>query len=262
MARGLRRWGGMRWSSVALACLVAAGCGSVTPLKPEGGAGGSGAELTGRGKLFDVCSEDTDCSAGLSCTCGICTKPCTASNECAAPATCPALSPIMYDCQNLSTAGCLIRCTADADCKTVGPTALCTGGLCRRPTLITIVDGGVLTCAERTAQISSEVRATLTPVIANADRSCTVDADCTRVGTGTSCYLGGCGGVDVSMSGAAAIASTLKAIEKQYCGAFWEAGCAFSGGIIHCPAEGFPTCVAGQCQDSLRIIPSDAGSSQ
>jgi hypothetical protein len=245
----------MRWPSsrASLVFLIVAGCGSSSAVNPDGAA---------RGQAFDVCAAASDCSAGLGCICGICTKPCTASNECAAPATCPALTPDKYDCQDRSKDACLITCSNDTDCKTLGSTAVCTGGLCRRPTLVTVVDGGVLTCAERTAQISSEVQATLSPVIANADRTCKVDADCTQVGIGASCYLGGCGGVDVSSVGSASIMDALKAIEIQDCRAFVAAGCAFSGGIINCPAEGFPTCVSGRCQDSLSITPSDAGSSQ
>jgi hypothetical protein len=256
LARDLRRSEGMAWSSTraSVIVLILAGCGgSASPLQSDGAA---------RGQPFDVCIGASDCSPPLECICGICAKPCTTSNVCAAPATCPALTPITYDCQSLSTDACLITCSTDTECKTLGPTALCTGGLCRRPSLVTIVDGSVLTCAERTEQISADFQATLGPVINNADRSCTVDADCTSVGIGASCYLGGCGGVDVSLVGAATISTALKALAEQDCGAFVEAGCAFAGGIINCPAEGYPTCIAGQCQDSLRITPSDAGSSQ
>jgi hypothetical protein len=236
-----------RW----LALLFFMGCGS------SPGIGDSG---TTTGQLFDVCQSVSDCSIGYQCYCGVCTKACNASRECSAGATCGA-SPLMYDCEDFSTSGCVIECSIDTDCKTLGQAAVCTGGLCRRPTLVTVVDGGVLTCAERTSQISAAVQATLGPVVASADRTCTTDGDCTEFRMGASCYLGGCGGVDVSMAGAATILAAVKAFDEQNCGAFVEAGCAFAGGITNCPAEGFPTCIAGQCQDSLLASrPIDAGS--
>ncbi len=220
----------------------------MTAIKPESDKGP---------QPFDVCRSTSECSTGYECYCGVCTKACATSNDCAAGATCPLLIPTMYNCAGteLSHLDCVIQCSADADCKALGATALCTGGLCRRPTLITATDGGgILTCGERMALISAEVQAKLTPVVDGADRSCKVDGDCVVAGIGNACYESGCAYVDVSMAGAATIKAASKAFEDEDCAAFTKAGCVLPVGIFSCPVEGFPTCIAGQCQDSLRGI--------
>ncbi len=247
--------GAMRWS---LAVLFVAGCGSGSPLKPDGGTVTAIEPPSDKSaQPFDVCLGATDCYTGYECYCGVCTKACATSNDCTAGATCPLLSPFMYNCAGTdqSHLDCVIQCSADADCKALGATALCTGGLCRRPTLVTSTDGGgTLTCAERTAQISAEVQATLGPVFDGADRSCKVDGDCVAVGIGNACYESGCGYVDVSMVGAATITAASKAFEDKDCPTFTKAGCVLPIGIYNCPVEGFPACVAGRCQDSIRGI--------
>ena len=243
----------MRWLVVVL---LVAGCGSGSPLEPDGGTvTATKPESDKSSQPFDVCLGASDCSAGYECYCGVCTKACDTSNDCTAGATCSVLSPFMYNCPGPAPShlDCVIQCSADVECAALGSTALCTGGLCRRPTLVTAADGGGMpTCAERTAQMTEEVQATLGPIGDGADRSCQSDADCVAVGIGTACYQSGCGYFDVSMAGAATIKAATMAFEDKDCAAFIEAGCVLPVGIYSCPAEGFPKCVAGKCQDSLR----------
>src|SRR5690349_3288421 len=77
------------------------------------------------------------------------------------------------------------KCTVSTECASIVPGAYCSGGHCVDPREAgTSPDGGPLTCAARTQSIGAEIhRAT-----ANADKSCTVDADCTAVGLAGRCY--------------------------------------------------------------------------
>lgn len=139
---------------------------------------------------------------------------------------------------------CEIECMTDGDCSALGPTGVCTAGSCRRPLLVTVVDGNVLTCADRIAQM----RAKLDPVVASADRSCMTNTDCVLAPLGNGCYGDGCSGAAVNVDGAAAIAKELTTL-NQGCDAAFRAGCV-GVGHTNCPYEGTSTCVAGQCQNT------------
>ena len=80
---------------------------------------------------------DTSCADGLSCICGVCSRPCSVTNECAslAPgaecvavaarssgAACPAAG---------SNAFCDLGCGGDADCAVLGSPFQCQSGYCR-----------------------------------------------------------------------------------------------------------------------------------
>jgi hypothetical protein len=131
----------------------------------------------------------------------------------------------------------------DSDCSALGPTGVCTAGLCRRPLLVTTTDGRVLTCADRTA----EMKAKLEPVVASADRSCMTDADCVQATLWNSCYGTGCNWVAVSSSGAASIAAELATLQSEDCDAAFRAGCAAARGFS-CPTGSPIACISGVCQ--------------
>ncbi len=134
-------------------------------------------------------------------------------------------------------------CTTDSDCASLGTNSVCTGGFCKAPVLVSHADGGVVTCEDRTAEMSPEVAA----VFAGADRACKADADCTAMTLGNECYGDSCTQVAVAASGSASIAAQLSGIAQQYCGDFFQAGCV-GPGLSGCPAEGVPTCVGGTCE--------------
>ena len=218
--------------------------GSAGATSVSGSAGATTA--SGAGKFSDVCLAQSDCSTGLSCICGLCSTPCMPGSCTRLPvvATCPRYLPSTSACL-IPTAICVIECSTDSDCLSLGPTAVCTAGWCRRPSLVTIVDGGVLTCADR----ASEMKAQLDPIVASADRACITDADCVLAPLVNACYGDGCGGAPVSTAGAATIAAELATIQNQDCDAAFRAGCVGSG-VVRCPDYGAATCGAGQCQNN------------
>jgi hypothetical protein len=211
------------------------------------GATGSGGTTTasGAGRFSDVCLVPADCSRGLECYCGICSTPCMPGGCTGLPvvATCPSSIPLTSACVEPVGSDCVIECSTDGDCRSLGPTAVCTVGWCRRPLLVTTEDGGVVTCADRMA----EMKAQLDPIVARADRACMTDADCVRAYLGNTCFGDGCSGVAVSAAGAATIAAELATLQEQDCDAAFRAGCV-GVGITSCPAEFNPACVANQCQ--------------
>ena len=65
------------------------------------------------------CEEDDDCSDGLSCECGVCTKTCETSSDCAAfGAACDTGSDALVSAcgSSLADSICLPECEEDNDC--------------------------------------------------------------------------------------------------------------------------------------------------
>src|SRR3954462_14752963 len=65
--------------------------------------------------FLEKCSDT--CSGGLTCLCGVCTKPCTAKATCgdlSAAASCE------DSCSASSTKVCDMACSADGDCASLG----------------------------------------------------------------------------------------------------------------------------------------------
>jgi hypothetical protein len=138
---------------------------------------------------------------------------------------------------------CAVTCMADSDCGALGPTGVCTAGLCRRPLVVTTTNGHVLTCAER----SADIKAKLDPVVASADRSCMTDADCIPATLWNACFSDGCNWVSVSRVGAVSIAAELDTLRTHECDAAFKAGCAEARGFS-CPTGSPIACVSGACQ--------------
>jgi hypothetical protein len=251
---------GSRLPCLALAWLVAVGdgCGSSAPLEVRDGGDSDvmGVAMPATGNHpFDVCLNGSGCADGYQCFCGICTKACSAPQECSrlgAGATCPATVPLTSACREPLNLGCVIPCVGDGDCTALGlgATAVCTAGWCRRPLLVTMSNGAVVSCADRAAAM----KATIDPLVADADRSCTTDADCARAYLGNACFGDGCSGVYVSQASAMALSAQQMKLQDQNCDASFKAGCV-GPGLTHCPLRGFPVCVAGLCQDSIHGIP-------
>ena len=238
------------------------GSAGATNVTGSAGAAVSGGTMTTTsvgGKLFDVCVDASDCSDGLEeCYCGICATSCMTDSWCegfpasgAASSTCATTIPWTSACKAAPLESvCAILCTTDGDCSALGPTGVCTAGWCRRPLLVTVADGRVVTCADRAA----EMKAQLDPIVAGADRACMTDTDCVRAYLGNSCFGDGCSGVAVSMTGSASITAELETLQNQDCDAAFKAGCV-GVGTTNCPSEGIPACVANQCQISEPLPP-------
>lgn len=77
---------------------------------------------------------DGSCEAGLTCVCGVCTRPCAARDECT-PLTAGALcEAATTSCASAEGAAfCDLPCLVTADCAGLGGTFRCAGGHCRVP---------------------------------------------------------------------------------------------------------------------------------
>lgn len=78
-----------------------------------------------------LCSDDS-CGGGLSCVCGVCTKPCSSDSMCSSlgdGVRCYSVGHQACD----SAERCDVECTQDADCKAISDNHVCDGGRCRAP---------------------------------------------------------------------------------------------------------------------------------
>lgn len=219
--------------------------------EPHGDAGTTGTQS----HFLDVCLAPSDCATGYTCDCGVCTKACTATSDCAAlapGATCATSIPVTSLCELASQLGsaCVIECTTDSDCGTLGSTAVCSAGWCRRPQIVTVSDGSVVTCDDRAAALRARLDPIVGSALLSADKSCNVDQDCTTVSLSNACYGSGCDGAYVSQRGAATVSAELATLQSQECDTVFKAGCV-GGGIFNCPASPNPVCVNGECTSSF-----------
>jgi polyhydroxybutyrate depolymerase len=103
---------------------------------------------------------DAICADGLACICGVCTRACSVTDECAgvaAGAECVAVAARTSGagCPAAGSAAfCDLPCGGDAECAVLGSPFRCQGGYCRVPG-----DGGVATaCAATTLAIGDNDR--------------------------------------------------------------------------------------------------------
>jgi hypothetical protein len=100
---------------LGLAALLAAACG-----------GESSSEESGESHFLAFC--DSTCAPGFECLCGVCTAPCSTSDECAehasgavcVPPSCGEGEPV-----------CELTCQSDGDCDSLGAAYRCEAGACR-----------------------------------------------------------------------------------------------------------------------------------
>ncbi|HLV68615.1 MAG TPA: hypothetical protein VKY73_22515 [Polyangiaceae bacterium] len=118
--------------SAAWAWLLALSCG-VLGLSCNGGdvSADGGSET----HFLRGCGQS--CAEGLTCACGVCTRPCSQAEACtalAAEAECVALEPRVASGRCAAaeeTAYCEVTCLVDADCASLGDAARCEAGSCR-----------------------------------------------------------------------------------------------------------------------------------
>lgn len=104
--------------------LVSFACSSGTPQN------GGGSET----HFLSRCSES--CPVGLTCECGVCTKPCSDAAICSAlsaEAACVASAARVAQgrCAEAPSAFCDVSCLANSDCSSFGAGARCENGYCR-----------------------------------------------------------------------------------------------------------------------------------
>jgi hypothetical protein len=211
---------------------------------------------------LETCASDSDCSAGLECWCGICTKPCSAASDCSAfsaGASCdPTLATAICGTPTF-TASCALACVDDSDCSELGADGRCIEGACRKVTGTTLSDAGALTCPALNNAIQKSYSDALAASAAAAP--CKNDADCVQAPT-PQCGPPGCGGAYTSSAGAAVVQSRLPQLEHEFCDSYFAAGCS-QPGFPGCPYLGPPLCIQGTCTAcSLGFCsppPTDAG---
>jgi hypothetical protein len=149
-------------------------------------------------------------------------------------------------CNQFDAQGCKV---IEPPCFPQGAPA-CVGGQCQSqpPGALAQPDSG--TCGPQGDQIHN----TLLNALDALDKSCNVDADCTRVQPELSCEYG-CP-VDASTPGAAAFASMRAGYEQSLCASYNARGC--TPVITGCPATPSdpPLCIQGTCTD---FVDTDAG---
>lgn len=187
---------------------------------------------------------EASCATGLSCICGICTKPCETAADCTSlsgRATCTAST----GCDSSQPSICDAVCQSAADCSALGAGYDCVNGRCREA-LIRDADAGTLSCGER-EQLASEHVAN---ALASADLTCAVDADCETISIDSLCHAA-CGAL-VSTNGAKDVQSTIDALNAGLCATFAEDGCVLI--IPPCVVVlGQPVCLNGKCADSAAL---------
>lgn len=106
----------------------------------------------GETHFLRICSPEGDaCGPGLTCTCGVCSAPCTAARDCSGMhsraecvSTVERLSGSCGEAQ--AEAICDVPCVTDADCGPVASGLSCSSGFCRASTDLDPTDGG--NCSE------------------------------------------------------------------------------------------------------------------
>jgi hypothetical protein len=199
-------------------------------------------------RWLDVCRKDADCASGMICECGVCSKHCSKDLDCmmlSASAVCATSIPATSLCDDRKKLEplCVIECTSNSSCGALGERGVCSSEWCRRASADSVVDGGLLDCADQRELI----RDALQPLIDRADRTCNSDSDCQRVTLSNACFGDGCSGEYASRAAAEQLSDMLAALEDEHCPKAFEAGCT-GPSRVSCPLQHTPKCVASSCQ--------------
>lgn len=121
-----------------------------------GACGGLGPRTGSETNFLSSC--DATCDAGLTCLCGVCTQPCSDTDECTAlgsgaECTAEVEPPPNRACPEQEAAFCDRPCSDDADCASLGRTFLCQNRYCREPEAVTPA-----TCAASTLAVGDNER--------------------------------------------------------------------------------------------------------
>lgn len=123
----------MKLSLKHLRTLLVVGAGAVAAQAIGACEGDQSPQTSSATHFLEDCG--ASCSAGLSCLCGVCTRPCQGSSECtsvAANATCILTGDAHPTCGSSAPSRvCDVRCTATADCDGTPGAPVCLSGFCR-----------------------------------------------------------------------------------------------------------------------------------
>jgi len=105
-----------------------------------GACGGLGPHTGSETNFLSSC--DASCDAGLTCLCGVCTRPCSSTDECTSlgsgtECTTEVEPPPNRVCPDQETAFCDRPCSDDADCSALGGAFRCQNRSCREPDALT-----------------------------------------------------------------------------------------------------------------------------
>jgi hypothetical protein len=134
------------WLACFVLCAWSSACAKIAP---ELKAGVNSSET----HFLMRCSNG--CGKGLSCTCGVCSKPCTSATACAGLAGDAVCTPAPDESCSAASI-CDLSCSHDADCTALGKSHVCAEGRCRAPDPhATAADASI--CSGATCDASSGV---------------------------------------------------------------------------------------------------------
>jgi hypothetical protein len=213
----------------------------------------------GYGRADTACNQDDDCvfsGLDVGCSHSCSSWPISASGAAAAQATvADEIAPV---CSELGRSGCPV---AQPGCAYDGSTLECyqaterdageRRGTCRR------LDLTSLSCGD----LSTGASARLGNLEQNAERGCTLDADCTLTTLGLRC-VPSCGGLTIAVAAGSlqALTSSVGLIESRFCGELANRPCPPARDLPCAPRpspEPQPqaTCNAGRCEVTYVPLP-------
>ncbi|MFZ5895424.1 MAG: hypothetical protein ACOY0T_30490 [Myxococcota bacterium] len=94
----------------------------------------AGSEKTTGGETHFLkwCSSDPkDCGSAYACVCGVCTRTCSAASECGIESAQCVAGAENPECSSSVASYCEVRCSGDAECRSLSPSHFCDQGVCR-----------------------------------------------------------------------------------------------------------------------------------
>jgi hypothetical protein len=185
----------------------------------------------------ESCQSDGDCTEfpGLSCTNGCATVTISKSGLAAIQSHIDQVEAAW--CTTFHKDGCTVL---EPPCAFAGSPG-CVNHKCQH-----VLPGAPQSDAGSCDSEANQINNTLLDALYRLDKSCNVDADCTRVQPELSCEYG-CP-VDVSTAGAAAFASMQSGLEGDLCESYNAQGCMrVITGCPSTPGDGTPKCLNNLC---------------
>jgi hypothetical protein len=128
-------------------------------------------------------------------------------------------------------------CTAQAPTCPTPSVVSCQGGKCK-----TVLDPMARTCPN----LEQAIRDRSIQAFEQADRHCTVDADCTLLIPANACFKDCRDGLILSVTGAADVQAAIDSAEIDICPSFYAAGCALGNFECAPPDQSFG-CIGRTC---------------
>ncbi|HEX4475352.1 MAG TPA: hypothetical protein VH142_09765, partial [Polyangiaceae bacterium] len=142
---------------------------------------------------LEECAVSGDCATGLECFCGVCTKACTASTDCAAaPSGTSCIAASSAASCSSSGSACVAQCSTNADCSSFGAGATCASGVCKKATKTTEPQGDAGTTGTGSHFLdvclaASDCSNGYTCDCGVCTKACTATSDCSGLAPGATC---------------------------------------------------------------------------